>query len=53
MSNDYAQMGEPRRRGRKSKKQHEKELLKDYNNDFESDREKSIYNQKKVYENYR
>jgi len=51
MSNDYAQMGEPRRRGRKSKKQHEKELLKDYNNDFESDREKSIYNQKKVYEN--
>ena len=41
-------LGEPKKRGRKSKKQLEKELLKEYSYDIE---DKSIFSQKLIYEN--
>lgn len=44
-------LGEPKKRGRKSKKQLEKDLLKEYNYDIDYDKEKSIFSQKLIYEN--
>ena len=48
---DALLIGEPKKRGRKSKKQLEKELLKEYNYDIESDNDKYIFSQKSMYEN--
>jgi phosphate starvation-inducible protein PhoH len=42
---------EPKRRYRKQKKQTEKEILYDYRNEIESERENSAMKQRKVYEN--
>jgi phosphate starvation-inducible PhoH-like protein len=42
---------EPKRRYRKQKKQTEKEILYDYRNEIESERENSVIKQRKVYEN--
>lgn len=44
-------LGEPKKRGRKSKKQLEKELMKEYNYDIENDNDKYIFSQKSMYEN--
>ena len=44
-------IGIERRRGRKSKKQSEKELMNEFYSDVEREREKSIQNQRKIYEN--
>lgn len=44
-------LGEPKKRGRKSKKQLEKELMKEYNYDIENDNNKYIFSQKSMYEN--
>jgi len=42
---------EPKRRYRKSKKQTEKEILHDYNNEIEKERESSATKQRRLYEN--
>jgi phosphate starvation-inducible PhoH-like protein len=42
---------EPKRRGRKSKKQNDKEILAEYHNEIEKEREKSACKQRKFYEN--
>jgi phosphate starvation-inducible PhoH-like protein len=42
---------EPKRRYRKQKKQTEKEILYDYRNEIESERENAVMKQRKVYEN--
>ena len=44
-------IGVERRRGRKAKKQSEKELMNEFYSDVEREREKSIQNQRKMYEN--
>ena len=49
--NDFQPLGEPKKRGRKSKKQHEKELIKEYRYDNPEDCESNVYTQKKIYEN--
>lgn len=48
---DALLIGEPKKRGRKSKKQIENELLKEYNYDIENEKDKSIFSQKNMYEN--
>jgi len=40
-----------KKRGKKSRKKNEKELLLDYNQEIEREREKSTANQRKIYEN--
>jgi phosphate starvation-inducible PhoH-like protein len=44
-------IGVERRRGRKAKKHSEKELMNEFYSDVEREREKSIQNQRKIYEN--
>jgi len=48
--NDLDPIGDPKKRGKRSKKPHEKELLKEYKQDCK-DSETTISNQKRVYEN--
>lgn len=48
---DLLLLGEPKKRGRKSKKQLEKELMKEYNYENECDNDKYIFSQKLIYEN--
>ena len=42
---------QPKRRGRKSKKQNDKEILAEYHNEIEKERESSAAKQRKLYEN--
>ena len=49
--NDFQPLGEPKKRGRKSKKQHEKELMKEFQYEHQEENEKVPYTQKKLYEN--
>jgi len=42
---------EPKRRGRKAKKQNDKEIMAEYHNEIEKEREKSAARQRKFYEN--
>jgi phosphate starvation-inducible protein PhoH len=49
--NSNEDMGESKRRGRKSKKQNDKELMYEYGLEIEREREKTVANQKKMYEN--
>ena len=48
---DFQQMGEPKKRGRKSKKQIEKEVMKEYHYETREDVELAPFTQKKLYEN--
>ena len=48
---DFQQMGEPKKRGRKSKKQIEKEVMKEYHYETREDVELSPFTPKKLYEN--
>jgi len=50
-TNDFEPLGEPKKRGRKSKKQHEKELMKEFHYEHPEENEKVPYTQKKLYEN--
>tara|TARA_B110000285_G_scaffold78069_1_gene89929 strand:+ start:4547 stop:5443 length:897 start_codon:yes stop_codon:yes gene_type:complete len=50
-TNDFQPLGEPKKRGRKTKKQHEKELIKEYRYDNQDEVESNVYTQKKLYEN--
>lgn len=51
-TNDFLPLGEPKKRGRKPKKQQEKEILKDFHYDYDEGNEKTISVQKKIYENF-
>jgi len=51
IDNSNEDMGEAKRRGRKSKKQNDKELMYEYGLEIEREREKTLANQKKMYEN--
>jgi len=51
IDNSDEDMGEAKRRVRKSKKQNDKELMYEYGLEIEREREKTIVNQKKIYEN--
>lgn len=51
IDNSNEDMGEAKRRGRKSKKQNDKEILYEYGLEIEREREKTLANQKKMYEN--
>jgi len=48
---DVLLLGETKKRGKKTKKQIEKELIKEYNYDNECDNDKYIFSQKLIYEN--
>ena len=50
-TNDFQPLGEPKKRGRKTKKLHEKELIKEYRYDNQDEVENNVYTQKKIYEN--
>jgi len=50
-TNDFQPLGEPKKRGRKTKKQHEKELIKEYRYENPEECESNVYTQKKLYEN--
>jgi phosphate starvation-inducible PhoH-like protein len=50
-TNDFQPLGEPKKRGRKTKKQHEKELIKEYRYENPEECENNVYTQKKIYEN--
>jgi phosphate starvation-inducible PhoH-like protein len=50
-TNDFQPLGEPKKRGRKPKKQHEKELIKEYRYENPEECESNVYTQKKIYEN--
>ena len=43
--------GEPKKRGRKPKKQNEKEITHEYHQEIEMEQEKSAIKQRKLYEN--
>jgi phosphate starvation-inducible protein PhoH len=47
----YDEKQEGKRRPRKTKKQNDKEIIYEYRNEIEKEQEKSIANQKKIYEN--
>ena len=44
-------IGEVKRRGRKTKKQNDKEIMYEYNLEIEREKDKTIVSQKKIYEN--
>jgi phosphate starvation-inducible protein PhoH and related proteins len=50
-TNEFQSLGEPKKRGRKTKKQHEKELIKEYRYENPEECESNVYTQKKLYEN--
>jgi phosphate starvation-inducible protein PhoH and related proteins len=50
-TNDFHSMGEPKKRKGKSKKLHEKVLLKEFNADYSDESEYSVSSQKRLYEN--
>ena len=51
-NNDYGDIPlEPKRRNRKSKKQNDKEIMYEYQNEIERERENSLARQKNLYEN--
>jgi phosphate starvation-inducible PhoH-like protein len=51
MHDDEIIGAEPKRRGRKSKKQNDKEIMAEYHNEIERESEKSATKQRKIYEN--
>jgi len=51
-TNEFLPLGEPKKRGRKPKKQLEKELLKDFHYEYDEGNEKTLSVQKKIYENF-
>jgi phosphate starvation-inducible protein PhoH len=50
-TNDFHSIGETKKRKGKSKKLHEKVLLKEFNADYGDESENSLYSQKRLYEN--